>query len=272
MRTVMRYVVGMLTVIYSMSMYPVCITVWVHGTYPMLSVLNARWSPIRKMVYTQKGLHLARDLPSNYYFRKLAQTCHDYNPSQYNLDHFYTYGWHSSNVRPSYRVQEGRKMYQALDKLLCEYAKKYKDITVRCIGFSHGGNVILNMLSCLPFCMPNIKLEVVLLGTPVQEATRKFINTPYVSKAYSFYSVGDWIQRIDVQRFHKYCPKDAPFWSQRTFKDSDKVTQVCLTINNKNIGHTRYRYLMNCLPDMLHKVDQMVGRNTSKCVSLNYNI
>ncbi len=248
----------------------VCINVWVHGTYPALTTLSCKWSPVRKMIYVQPGLSLAKQLPCNYYFAKLARQLDESDHDQYCIDHFYTYGWHSSNMRPGRRITEGRLLYERLEELFKSY-KNHDKVIVRCIGFSHGGNVILNMLSHLPFVAKNIQLEIVLLATPIQESTRSFINTPYVSKAYSVYSKGDWIQRIDAQRFHHNCPKWASFWSQRTFQDGDKVKQICLKINGKNIGHTKYRYLMQYLPDMFAQIEELFNANKgSNCIYLDY--
>jgi len=255
------------------ELHAIDITVWVHGTYPALRVLRANWCPVRPKIYVEEGLSLAKKLPSKYYFYQLAQSLHDRNPEFYNLDHIYTYGWHSSNVSPKQRIKEGRKLYEAIENLLAQYHKKYKDIKVRIVGFSHGGNVILNMVSHLPFKEICVPVEIILMGTPVQESTRDFINNPHITKAYSFYSLGDWIQRIDVQRFHYNCPKGAPFLSSREFKDTDKVQQICLTINGKKIGHAKYRSIMKYLPDMISQVEEKIEHSLdSKIVDFDYAI
>lgn len=254
-------------------LYSVNITVWVHGTYPALSLLTAQWSPIRKMVYVEPGLSLAQRLPDSYYFSQLARTISAQDPIEYDLQHFYVYGWHSSNVRPGHRIAEGAILYHKLNKLIKKYKKQqHEEINIRCVGFSHGGNVILNMLSHLPFKIDGVKLEVVLFGTPVQESTRHYINCCHVHKAYSFYSQGDWIQKIDVQKFHHNCPKDAPFLSQRTFLDGDNVYQICLTINGKKIGHMKYRYIMHHLPKMLAMVNQLCMQTDAKYLNLDYKL
>lgn len=249
------------------------ITVWVHGTYPALSVLRKNWCPVRPKIYVEDGLSLAKNLPENYYFYKLAQSLHEINPEFYNLDNIYTYGWHSSNVSPKQRIKEGKKLYEAIQELLPKYYKKHKEIRLRIVGFSHGGNVILNMVSHLPFKNYCVPVEIILMGTPVQESTRELINNPHVAKAYSFYSQGDWIQRIDIQRFHYNCPKGAPFLSERVFKDSDKVQQVCLTVNGKKIGHAKYRSILKYLPDMMSQVEQkLVGSSVDKVLDFDYQI
>ena len=256
-----------------LQLQAVDVTVWVHGTYPALSVLRAAWCPVRPKVYVEDGLSLAKKLPKNYYFYQLAQSLHDNNPKFYNLDHIYTYGWHSSNVSPKQRIKEGKKLYEAIEKLITEYLQKYKEVKLRIVGFSHGGNVILNMIKHLPFKKICVPIEVVLMGTPVQESTRDFINNPYVTKAYSFYSQGDWIQRIDIQRFHCNYPEGAPFLSGRMFKDTDKVQQVCLTVNGKKIGHAKYRSILNHLPDMMCQVEQQILNSLdTKVLHFDYKI
>ncbi|MBI2344539.1 hypothetical protein HYV10_00505 [Candidatus Dependentiae bacterium] len=249
------------------------ITVWVHGTYPALKVLRAKWCPVKPMVYVEDGLSLAKKLPKNYYFYKLAESLHELEPRLYNLNHIYTYGWHSSNVSPKQRIKEGKNLYKAIEKLLAKYQEKYRDIKLRIVGFSHGGNVILNMISHLPFKKNCVPVEVVLMGTPVQESTRHLINSPYIKKAYSFYSQGDWIQRIDIQRFHCNCPNGSPFLSSRVFRDTDKVQQICLTINGKKIGHTKYRSILKYLPDMMLQVEQKLCQNPlSQMLHFDYKI
>lgn len=246
------------------------ITIWVHGTYPALSILRSSWSPIRKLVYVEPGLSLAKKLPDHYYFAKLAKMIDQYDHDHYPLDHFYTYGWHSSNVRPGHRIAEGRLLYERIQELLTSYDHE-DDITIRCIGFSHGGNVILNMLSHLPFHKPHVKLDVVLLATPIQESTRSYINNPHIHKAYSVYSEGDWIQRIDAQKFHHNCPKGASFWSQRTFHDEDCVKQICLKVNGKNIGHRKYGYVLHHLPDFFNQVEPLFqDQQDTKKICFNY--
>lgn len=254
----MRYTILFLIVSSICRLQAVNITVWVHGTYPALKVLRAHWCPVRPKIYVEEGLSLAKNLPPKYYFYKLAQALHDTDSKLYNLDHIYTYGWHSSNVSPKQRIKEGKKLYDAIQDLLVKYHKRYKDVKLRVVGFSHGGNVILNMVTHLPFKQFCVPLEIVLLGTPVQESTREFVNNPHIDKAYSFYSEGDWIQRIDVQRFHCNCPKGAPFLSGRVFKDTDKIQQICLKIDGKKIGHTRYRSIMKYLPDMMNQIEPQV--------------
>lgn len=239
----------------------ITVTVWVHGTYPALKLLAHKKSPFRSWIYVPAGLSLAKDLPSDYYFHTLGMGCHQADEVEYNKDHFYLYGWHSSNMRPSQRKQVGRQLYEDLDKLLQTYQKSYDHVKLRLVGFSHGGNVILHSISSLPFTVENIELEVILIATPIQESTRNYINNPCITYAYSFYSNADWVQRIDIQKLHHDAPKGVSFWSQRMFLNSDNVTQVHLTVDGKDIGHGQFRPIVQYLPFMMKEVQKLQNKN-----------
>ncbi len=249
----------------------VTITVWVHGTYPVMNALTAKNSPFRSWTYTEKGLSLAKKLPYNYYFRKLAYECCDRNPDEFNVDHFYTYGWYSSKMRPGHRRAEGERFYQALKQLLTEYKIKYNTITLRLVGVSHGGNVVLHSVKYMPFDIDGVEVELVLIATPIQESNREFVNNPCIKRTYSFYSDADWIQRIDAQIFHHDAPHGCPMWSGRMFKKTDRVIQIRLKIDGQFIGHNKYRSIVKYLPEMLTLVDEHVGlENQKDHVLLNF--
>lgn len=251
----------------------VTITVWVHGTYPVMNALIAKHSPFRSWVYTEPGISLAKKLPYDYYFRKLAYECHAHNSTGFCVDHFYTYGWYSSKMRPGHRREEGEHLYKALMVLLKEYKEKYETITLRLVGMSHGGNVILNCVHHMPFKFEGVEVELVLLATPIQESTREFVNNPCVHRTYSFYSDADWMQRIDAQKFHHDAPQKVPFWSNRKFKETDRVIQIRLKINGQFIGHGKYRSVAHHLPAMLKLVDDYVGLDQQKAhVMLDFEI
>ncbi len=249
----------------------VCMTVFVHGSYPALKLLAHSKSPVRHLIYAEPGLHLAKNLPAYYHFHKAAILCDKFDPENYSKDHYFTYGWNSSNLRPVNRFQEGQKLYHAVQAQIEKYAEQgYQKIKVRFVGSSHGGNVVLNLLQWLPFSTGNVEIEVVLLGTPVQEETRNFINSDYVARAYSFYSTSDWMQKIDVQKFHKNCPENAPFFSQRIFLPTDKIVQVQLLINSKAIGHGQYRSIFGYVPKMIEEVNNFVGDKKIAHIVLNF--
>lgn len=234
------------------------ITVWVHGTNPAPDFLwTGQYSPFRSWLYAAPGLSLAKELPQNYYFHKLAKQCAKHDESEFSYDFFYTYGWPSTILSAATRKIEGKKLFEQLNAVIEQYRQACGHLKVRLVGFSHGGNVILNMLSCLPFSCLDIDLEVVFLGIPVQELTRKYINNFYVSRALSFYTDADWLQVMDLQALQNW-DQNVPWFSQRIFQDDDQVIQIKLTIDGKSIGHRDYRLMNHHLPNMLHKVHAMI--------------
>lgn len=257
--------------VFSLHASSVYVTVWIHGTHPIKPILTSRYSPLRARMYAEDGLSLASKLPQNYGFAKIAQACAAYNPTEYDINHFYIYGWNSGNVRPSHRKKIGKKLYDDLSNLLVRYKEQYDTVKLRLIGFSHGGNVVLNCVHCLPFTIKNIETEVVLVATPIQEETRLYINNPFIARAYSFYSDSDWIQTCDMQKFHKTAPKHAPWFSQRTFKDTDNVIQVHLKVNNNGIGHLRFHSVLGHLSKIMEQViDRLQSSMDMKCMLLNF--
>lgn len=237
-----------------------CVTVWVHGTHPAQRLLSSLHSPVRSHVYTKKGLSLAKELPANYNFRRIAQECCCRNPQEYDLDNFYTYGWHSAKLSSRHRKQVGEKLYDELKELL-----RNKQVSkLRLIGFSHGANVVINSLSHLPFDNPDMEVEVILIGMPVQESNKHNINNEFVTKTYSLYSKGDWIQRLDPQKLHSLAPKHAPVLSGRTFDASSNVIQVCMTQRGKSFGHIKFRSFLKYLPDIIKQVDEKLEHSKDK--------
>ncbi len=248
-------------------------TVLVHGTHPARKVLAHPKSPFRRLIYAEPGLHLAKELPKKYYFSKVARSCSEFDQTKYSLDHFYTYGWNSSNLKPMHRYQTGKMLYQAINEQCIAYKTQgFDKIYIQLIGVSHGGNVVLNALQFLPFVDQNVDLEVVLFGTPIQEHTRKFINNSYVARAYSFYSTSDYMQKIDAQRFHKDSPKGVPFFSQRTFLQDDCVMQIQLLVDGAAFHHGKYRPLMLYLPLILQQAEQILCNKAGAHIVMNIDL
>lgn len=250
----------------------VSMNVFVHGTYPAKKVLEHDYSPFKRLIYTEPGFVLAKKLPKKYHFHKVAVSCDNYDADAYSLDHFFIFGWHSNNLRPEHRSQEGRKLYDAVSKQIESYREQgYDQISLRFIGSSHGGNVILNALQWLPFAESDIDIEVIFMGLPVQEETRNYINNPHVARAYSFYSTSDWIQKMDIQRLHKNCPKGAPFFSQRTFLSTDKIVQIQLTVDGKSFSHWYYRQLYGYLPLLMQQVKATASLSDTGHIVMNFD-
>lgn len=246
------------------------LTVWVHGTNPPPNIFwNGQYSPFRPWLYASPGLSLAKELPKNYYFHKLAKKCALIDELEFPFDTFYTYGWPSTMPSVATRKHEGRKLFDQLNNLIKEFAKIGQLLKVRLVGFSHGGNVILNMISYLPFSCQNIDIEVVFLGIPVQELTRKNINSPWVHRAFSFYTDADWLQVMDVQALQNW-KQGVPWFSQKTFYDEDQVIQIKLMVDGKSIGHREYRLINHHVPSILRMSQAMTDGKKSGHCELNF--
>lgn len=247
------------------------VTVWVHGTHPAKRLLESKISPIRSQVSVPAGLSLAKDAPEHYYFHNIAQECYKKDPEEYNIENFYTFGWNSAKITSRQRKKVGKELFNDIEQLLKKYKEKYKIVQLRLIGFSHGGNVILNCMSHLPFACKDIETEAILIATPIQESNRWYVNTPYVNRVYSLYSDKDWIQRIDVQKFHRDAPRHTPLLSGRRFANTDRVIQVNFRFNGKAIGHIGFRPVMKYIPDIIRKIkEQLDTEQNRKHIGLNF--
>jgi hypothetical protein len=109
-------------------------------------------------------------------------------PKTNNL--YYTFGWNGL-MSPSQRYKEGKKLFEALEKEVEELRKNNINPKIRVIGYSHGGNVSLNLGAAHQKDYPNSTLkinELFLLGTPIQFETDHLINDPVFEKVYHIYS------------------------------------------------------------------------------------
>lgn len=246
------------------------ITVFVHGTYPVGKLL--RISPGRPLIYCPKGLSLAKDLPKCYQFHKMVQGCVDLNNQLYSFDQFYVFGWKSEKVYDSVRKQAAQDLVTDLQKLVKEYYKKHGiQPSVRLIGFSHGGNVLLHTAQFLPLMINQNKLnvEVWLFGTPVQQINCDFINSKNFTKVYSIYSQTDWIQRMDPQGLYTKKIRKTHFWSDRMFDTDSQCIQVNFTVNGKSIGHVQYISIFKYFASIQELIEQQVTKYDSKLISID---
>lgn len=147
--------------------------------------------------------------------------------SAYEHTHFYTYGWSGLFSR--------RQRYEEAEALLCDMytlTEKYKrrGITpkIRLIGYSHGGNVSLNIAAIHREKYPTMDIsvdELILVGMPVQEETDVLTESPIFKKVYHFYSRLDRIQPLDPFSMHRLF-SGQKFKDRHSFKVPSKVTQV----------------------------------------------
>lgn len=249
------------------------ITVFVHGTYPIPKIL--RNSPFRKLMYCPQGLSLAKQLPADYHFHTIAQGCVDLNPSLYSLDQFYVFGWPSEKVYDSVRKKAASDLVVALEKVVSDYYAGHGiQPKIRLIGFSHGGNVVLNTANFLTRLVQEQKIitEIWIFGTPVQQINHNLINSDNFHKVYSIFSETDWLQRMDPQGLHHKEIRHAYFWSDRMFDKDASCIQVNFTVNNKSISHSYYRHIFKYFPIIQYSVELLSQGLESGIITVDLKI
>jgi hypothetical protein len=122
-------------------------------------------------------------------------------------NYYYTFGW-SGLCSASSRYEEAKKLYQELIPVIATTTKDAGVAPrVRLIGFSHGGNVVLNLAAVRErekHLLPLQIDETLLLGMPVIPETAPLVSHPLFKKIYHFYSPGDAIQRSDFFSFKRF--------------------------------------------------------------------
>ncbi len=154
--------------------------------------------------------------------------------------HYYTFGW-SGLLSPTIRYNDSVKLFQELSK---ELQEKFWDYgiypKVRFVGYSHGGNVCLNVAAARQKIAPDSPLsidELILVGVPIQTETDYLVNDPLFKKIYHFFSQKDRIQRIDFFSFNR-------IFSRRKFQNSNnfimpkKLMQIDMKFIRK--AHTNH--------------------------------
>jgi hypothetical protein len=143
-------------------------------------------------------------------------------------NNYYTFGW-SGLLSPSARYNDSIKLLQALTKELEEnYWKHGIFPKIRLIGYSHGGNVCLNIAAARQSTDPKSSIsidELVLVGVPIQTETDYLSNDPVFKKIYHFFSQTDRIQRIDFFSFNRVFSR-RHFRNSNNFRVPKKLMQI----------------------------------------------
>jgi len=154
-------------------------------------------------------------------------------------NHYYTFGW-SGLLSPSSRYAGA---VQLLKELMPEIKTKFWDNNifpnVRLIGYSHGGNVCLNVAAAHNNINPHSSLsidELILIGVPIQTETDYLAGDPLFKKIYHVFSRADRIQRIDFFSFNRIFSRRY-FKSNNHFKIPNKLMQIEMKFTRK--AHTK---------------------------------
>ncbi len=153
------------------------------------------------------------------------------NPNTQN--HYYTFGW-SGLLSPTSRYEDSVKF---LKELTQELKEKFWDNNIipkiRLIGYSHGGNICLNVAAAKNNTDPQSLVsidELVLVGVPIQTETDYLSADPIFKKIYHVFSRSDRIQRIDFFSFNRIFSRRY-FRSNHHFKVPKKLMQIEMKIH-----------------------------------------
>src|SRR5579871_2473041 len=150
-------------------------------------------------------------------------------------NHYYTFGW-SGLLSPSSRYQDSIRLLQ---ELTAELKEKFWDHNIfpkiRLIGYSHGGNVCLNIAAAKNNTDPDSLLsvdELILVGVPIQTETDYLSADAIFKKIYHVLSRADRIQRIDFFSFNRIFSRRY-FRGNHHFKVPKKLMQIEIKINRR---------------------------------------
>ncbi len=148
-------------------------------------------------------------------------------------NHFYTFGW-SGLISERSRKSAGEELYHAL----ADEVEKLKDQNVnpkiRVIGYSHGGNVALNLgavKSKFYLKHPYIVDELILIGTPIQCETDHLVESNVFKHVYNVYSSSDRVQPLDCFSFKRFFSRRT-FTSRSAFSVPEKITQIEIRVTD----------------------------------------
>jgi hypothetical protein len=142
---------------------------------------------------------------------------------------YYTFGW-SGLLSPRMRYLEAKIFYEHMLKEFSQYYGQKRNIKLRIIGYSHGGNVTLKLAEIYKkegIAKENkiIIDELILIGVPVLSETDYLVNSSLFKKIYHFYSYGDRVQRLDCFSLNRMF-SNRLFHERYDFKLPDKLVQV----------------------------------------------
>ncbi len=168
---------------------------------------------LQKINLKNKQKFSASRLFAEIYDQIYSETCRTKNQKRC----YYTFGW-SGLLSAKTRYNEAVNFYTQLKKETERLESKNYKITITIIGYSHGGNVVLNIAAVRDKIFINDKFiidNIILLGTPIQENTHDYAYSPIFNKIYNFYSRSDIVQKID-------CFSSKNFFSRRMFSCKER--------------------------------------------------
>lgn len=146
---------------------------------------------------------------------------------------YYTFGW-SGLVSHKLRYIEAGFLYKDLAKVVRNLQSQGYTPLIRIIGYSHGGNLALQLGAIHQTKSIKDKIEIEelhLLGTPIQIETDYLITSPIFKKVYNWYSRGDGVQSLDFFSFKRFFSKKK-FSKRKNFDLPKKLVQIRIKISD----------------------------------------
>ncbi len=165
---------------------------------------------------------------------RLSDPCHTYE------NHYYNFGWYGL-LSARIRYFEAVPLYKALIQEVNRFRAQGIEPEVRVIGYSHGGNLCLNLGAVRQNEKVDQSLtinELILLGVPIQCETDFLINDPIFQRIYQIYSRGDRIQKLDFFSTKRFFSRRL-FKSRKYFTIPDKLTQIQVRMTRGVRGKNR---------------------------------
>ncbi|MBI2352884.1 hypothetical protein HYV11_01405 [Candidatus Dependentiae bacterium] len=148
-------------------------------------------------------------------------------------DEYYTFGW-SGLVSNKLRYIEAGFLYKDLTKIIKQFQKQGHNPLIRILGYSHGGNLALQLGAIHQTKNPNDKISIEefhLIGTPIQIETDYLITSPIFKRIYNWYSRGDNVQSLDFFSFKRFFSKKK-FSKRKSLTLPEKLTQIRIKISH----------------------------------------
>lgn len=144
---------------------------------------------------------------------------------------YFTYGW-TGVLSATTRYNESVRFFQTLEDMTQSYIDKGFEPELTLFGYSHGGNVCLNLARASVEKFPESKLKIkqlILVGSPVQGETDYLVNSPIFEEIYHFYSNSDRVQPLDFFSYDRFF-SGRTFTERKDFKLPEKFTQIQLKV------------------------------------------
>lgn len=147
-----------------------------------------------------------------------GQVQQKYYPERKTLA-YYTFDW-SGAINHNERYKAGKQLYYELKELVKNLKHESPSLKIQAVGYSHGGNVLLNMIPHHEEDPAPIDFdieELIMIATPTQRETDCHALHDLFKNRYAIYSRADCVQKMD-------CFSLSRLFSGRKFKDTSRCS------------------------------------------------